>query len=555
MNLTDFYFLCAFAIILPIYYLVPSKYRWGVILVGSIAFYLTSGYAALILYPIVSVVVVYLCAKRLTAAGTAGADPAGEQGDAGGQPHAGDRSRRKVLTAGVVILLAVLIILKYTRFIWVSFSSDPVFVDSVLSALIPLGLSYYTFTLISYLVDVYNGIAVPEKNFFKLLTFGMYAPALVSGPIMQYREVGAGFFADHPFDWTRITRGLQRMLWGFFKKLVIAERLGLFVASVYGIPPLYGGIYVWAAIVGFTIQLYSDFSGLMDIVLGISECLGLTLPENFDPPFFSRTIAELWRRWHITLGTWCREYVFFPLLRTKLHTSINTRLEKRFARKIPEDDPDKRTLTRQAKKKAKRISTFMAMFVLWLTVGFWHGGNLTFVIGSGILQWFYIVMEELLEEPFKKLWNKMGIDPACKALDLLRMVRTFLLFSFGMAFFRSPSVKDAMTLLGFGFKAHNPEVVGLFSGMASALASDGVRGLRELSSFGLSYTDIIVLAFSLILLLAVDIAKTRTDVRTFIAGRPAAVRFIIWFGFLFYVIMLGMYGPGFDASEFIYQGF
>ncbi|SCY06987.1 D-alanyl-lipoteichoic acid acyltransferase DltB, MBOAT superfamily [Lachnospiraceae bacterium XBB2008] len=542
MNLTDFYFLCAFAIILAVYYLVPRAFQWGVLLVSSIAFYLVNGYPFLVLFPIVSTLVVYLCAGRIASC------------DAQTQ----SRSRRTAVTVGVIALLAILILLKYTKFIWVKVSAYPEFMEAFLSSLIPLGLSYYTFTLISYLVDVYNGIVVPEKNYLKLLTFGMYGPALVSGPIMQYREVGAGFFEAHSFSYESLTRGLQRMLWGFFKKLVIAERLSIVVAVVFDNPAGFGGIYVWGAIICFTIQLYADFSGLMDIVLGISQCFGLKLPENFDTPFFSKTIAELWRRWHMTLGTWCKEYIFYPQLRTGVHSKLTGRLEKMFGVDKPTNDPDSpdsKAAVKKAKKKAKRFSTFAAMFVLWLIIGLWHGGSMTFVIGSGLLQWFYIVMEELLEEPFKKLWKSMKVDPDSKVLNVLRMIRTFLLFAFGMAFFRSPSVSYAIGMLGCGVRRHSAEVVGLFRGFTGAFSADGLRALKATSSFGLAYVDIFVLVFSLLILMLVDIAKTRTDVRAYIAARPIVLRFIVWFALLFYVIILGQYGPGYSAAEFIYQGF
>ena len=164
-------------------------------------------------------------------------------------------------------------------------------------------------------------------------------------------------------------------------------------------------------------------------------------------------------------------------------------------------------------------------------------------------------MEELLEEPFKKLWNSLKINPDSAVLNVLRMIRTFLLFSLGMAFFRSPSVGHALGMLRQGFGRHNAEVVGIFRGFLNAFSSDGVRALKATSSFGLAYVDIFVLVFSLLILLLVDIAKSRTDVRAYIAARPVVLRFIIWFALLFYVIILGQYGPGYSAAEFIYQGF
>ncbi len=542
MNLTDFYFLCSFVIVLVIYYLVPKRCQWGVILVSSIAYYLLYGHWVLVLYPVGSVLVAYICTRLL--------DSDREMAPAGssdGSSLKRIRFRKLILAIGIVILLSILLLLKYMKFMWGDVSSQPDSSGGItgMLLLVPLGLSYYTFTLIGYIVDVYNGIAIPERNFFRLLTFGMYAPVLVSGPIMQYREIGRNFYEPHLFDPDAIARGTQRVLWGLFKKLVIAERLGVIVASVYNDPITYSGRYVWLGILCFTFQLYSDFSGLMDMVLGLSQCFGLHLPENFNTPFFSQTVAEYWRRWHITLGVWFKEYVFFPLLRTGLYTAVQTKLKVLFSRRGDE---------KKAKKKAKRLSTYMAMFVLWLTVGLWHGGNLTFVIGSGLLHWFYIVTEEILEDPFKKLWQRKGIDVNNKVLVAVRIVRTFILVNIGNAFFRAASVGEAFTLIGCGFRK-NEARISLIGDLVSGYTEQGIRILNDMSVLGLSYADIIIVIVSLIILLIVDILKTKYDVREAIAAQPVVLRFIIWFALLFYVILLGCYGPGYNAADFIYQGF
>lgn len=494
MNLTDFYFLCFFALILLIYYIVPGKKQWVVLLLSSIAYYLFAGNGILILYPVLSICLCYACSLLI------------ERAD--NLKHL--LRKRIALYVGVILLLSVLILLKYLRF------------SSVAELLIPLGLSYYTFTLIGYIVDVYNGIACPQKNIFKLLAFGLYFPTLVSGPILKYRELEENFFEKHPFDYKEFTYGLQRMLWGFFKKLVIAERLGIIVSTVYDDPSTYGGAYVWLAILAFTFQLYTDFSGLMDIVLGISECVGIKLPENFNTPFFSKSISEYWRRWHITLGVWFKEYVFYPVLRIPAWGKMQKKLRDKFG-----------------KKAGKQLSTFMAMFILWTVVGLWHGGNVTYLIGSGLLHWFYIVMEELLEPPFNKLWNRLGVDIHAKWLEGTRIVRTFILVNIGNAFFRSASLSGAINLFRCGFGIHT------FSSFING-------GIFEL---GLDWIEFTVAVFSLLILLTVSIIKQKGSVRDQIAAKPIVVRFLIWYALLFYVILLGNYGPGYSAAEFIYQGF
>lgn len=524
MNLTDFYFLCMFALILIIYYIVPKKLQFAVLLVSSIAYYLFSGNGVAILYPVISILVCYCITRGFESLDrkleTISADSQENKELFKQKQKKILRGKAVLLAVGIILLLAVLILLKYLRF------------SSVAAILVPLGLSYYTFTLIGYVVDVYYSIAAPQKNLFKLMAFGLYFPTLVSGPILQYREVQDSFFAPHKFDYHNFTYGLQRMLWGFFKKLVIAERMGKIVATVFSDPATYGGIYVWFAILCFTFQLYTDFSGLMDIVIGISQCFGITLPENFKTPFFSKSIAEYWRRWHITLGVWMKEYVFYRVLRTGAYTKLQKLLKDKCG-----------------KKKGKQLATFIAMFILWLVVGLWHGGNMTYVIGSGLLHWFYIVMEELLEPVFSNLWKKKNIDAHAGWLEKTRIVRTFILVNIGNAFFRSASVKSAIVMFGYGFSKH----------MAGDFFTGGVFNL------GLSWIECTIALVSLIVLWIVSLLQEKIDrggfttavtcVRDLIAAGPTVIRFIIWFALLFYVILLGQYGPGYSAAEFIYQGF
>lgn len=511
MGITSFYFLCFFAAILILYYVIPGRMQWGLLLVCSIAYYLLSGNGLLIIYPIVSVTACY-AGIRLMAAASAQET----------------KRRRMILIVTILVNIGILVALKYVNFgiytidgIARMFGSSEDLIKSV-DFLIPLGVSFYTFSLIGYVVDVYYGIAGPQKNYLKLMLYGMYFPAVISGPILKYREHGEQFFAPHTFEYRRVTRGLQRMVWGFFKKLVIAERLGMLVDTVYGGYADYPGTFIWFATVCYAFQLYTDFSGCMDIVLGMSESLGILLPENFQTPFFAGSIAEYWRRWHITLGVWMKEYVFYPVLRTKFFTNLNKSWRERFG-----------------KKKGKQYATFAAMFVLWLTVGIWHGGDWKFVIGSGLLHWFYIVMEELLALPCARLMEKWHIDSKGKGIGRLRIARTFFLVCIGDLFFRAASVQDAFAMLKGAVSVWNPSVLW-----------DG-----SLTGLGLDWIEMMIVVCALILLYAVSLLQTKGSVRDRIAKKALPVRWIIWYALLFAVILLGCYGPGYSAGEFIYQGF
>lgn len=511
MGITSFYFLCFFAVLLIVYYCIPRKFQWGVLLLCSVAYCLLAGQWVLIFYPILSVNVCFTGTRMLSVT-----------------PAEAVKKRRGILAMTILVNIGVLFILKYVNFLINTvdgvvylFGGPDRLIDGV-DFLVPLGVSFYTFSLLGYVIDVYYGLAAHQENAFKLALYGLYFPNLISGPILKYREHAAQFFAPHDFDYKQVTQGLQRMVWGFFKKLVIAERLGVLVNTVYGDYESYPGAYIWAATVCYAFQLYTDFSGCMDIVLGLSQSLGITLPENFQTPFFSKSVAEYWRRWHITLGVWMKDYVFYPLLRSKLFTDLNQSFKKKFG-----------------KKRGKQYATFAAMFVLWLTVGIWHGGDWKFVIGSGLLHWFYIVMEELLAPPCARIIERLHLNGEGRFLSGVRILRTFFLVCIGDLFFRAASVGDAFAMLGEAVRVWNPWV--LVDGSLLQLGLDGI--------------ETAVAVCSLLLLWGVSLKQRKESVRECIAKKPLPLRWILWYALLFAVILLGYYGPGYSAAEFIYQGF
>lgn len=509
MGITSFYFLCFFAAVLLLYYILPGKVQWLVLLGASVFFYLAGGTPWLIVYPVAASVICDLGMRRIAAAEDA-------------------KKKKRILLWVIGLNLTCLILLKYINFgintvngIAGLFGFEEVLHG--LRWLVPMGISYYTLTLLGFVVDVYFGIAKPLNNPWKTAVYGMYFPCMISGPILRFREEGEQFFRPHSLVFDQVAAGMQRMLWGFFKKLVISERMATIVSTVYGDYTTYSGLYIWIGTVAFAFQLYTDFGGCMDIVLGLSQCFGLNLPENFRTPFFSKTISEYWRRWHITLGVWMKEYIFYPVLRSRLFTELAKKNKAKFG-----------------KKRGKQFTTFAGMFVLWFTVGVWHGGDWKYVIGSGLLHWMYIVVGELLQPWYEKGMKKCGIDPKAGWVDGLRIARTFFLVNIGFVFFRADSVADAWRMLGLA--------VSKFS--LRPLLDGGILNL------GLDWIELTIAVVSLLMLLAVSLYQEKKgSVRAMIAGKPVAVRFLIWYALLFYVILLGLYGPGYSAAEFIYQGF
>ena len=515
MAITSFKFLCFYALILILYYLVPvftkKRGQWLVLLLASVLFYVVSGEPALIAYPIGSAFVTWALLKILVRL-----------------DKKAIVKRRLVLIAELVVLLGILIGLKYVKFITGG------------GAHVPLGLSFYTFIILGYFIEVYNGIAVPVSGFLKTVLIGMYFPILISGPIYKERESGDQFFEYHPLDYKNITYGMIRMLWGFFKELVISERLAVVVNTIFGNDTQYQGAYIWVGAVCFAFQLYTNFSGCMDIVIGLSETFGIVLPENFKTPFLAKNISEYWRRWHITLGSWMKDNVFFPLLRTKLFTNIGKFLKKKIG-----------------KKKGKQLTTYIAMFILWFSVGMWHGGEVKYVIGSGLLHWAYIVTGEITLPFFIWLFaTKMHINLEGRFANGFRVVRTFFLVCVSFVFFRSDNVPHALRMLGEGISVFNPWV--LFNGSMLELGLDIYGWLIVFISLAILIT-VSILQYRIEEASAGRIDDSRltgiTCVRDIIAKRNIVIRWIVILGLLFFVILVAEYGPGYSAAEFIYKDF
>ncbi|WP_292213820.1 MBOAT family O-acyltransferase [Butyrivibrio sp.] len=499
-----------------------------VLLIASIIYYLLSGNGVLILYPLFASLATWGLLKALKKV----------SGSADGKSDdTAAKKRRIVLLLELAALLGILIALKYTKLIHGG------------SIATPLGLSFYTFILLGYFIEVYNGLTDSNESFFKTVLIGMYFPVMISGPIFQIRETGKQFFERHRLDYKNITFGAQRMLWGFFKELVISERLAVVVNTIYNNDTAYPGAYIMLGTVGFALQLYTNFSGCMDIVIGASQCFGIILPENFTTPFFARSISEYWRRWHITLGVWMRENVFYPLLRTGMITKLGKTLKGRFG-----------------KKKGKQYTTYVAMFILWFSVGLWHGGEMKYVIGSGLLHWAYIVIGEISLPFFTWLFaEKMHINMKGKFADCVRVVRTFILVCIGDLFFRADNVPHALRMLKESVTVFNPQIF-----------VDG-----SLLNLGIDIVDWGIILVSLVILTCVSVMQYKMEngkavpkadgdsknertskkvsdfcnVREYIAERPIVLRWFIYMAFLFMVILIAEYGPGYSAAEFIYKDF
>lgn len=505
MTITSFYFLCFICVGALLYYLVQERFQWMVLLAMSVAYYTLSQSVLALIYPALTVLTVYLCALKI-----AGTDNKG--------------IKKLMLWTGCLVSLALLIFVKYIPKSLFGITEECAGPLGGIFALVPLGISFYTFSLLGYLFDVYYEMGEADKNIAKVATFGMLFPNMTSGPIMRYTDIKESLFGGHRFTYEGFTKGCQRILWGFFEKLVIAERVAQISDEIFGNYENYSGLYILIGMVAFTLQLYTDFIGCMDIVIGIAEALGIKMPENFKRPFMSRTIQEFWQRWHITLGTWLKNYLFYPLLRTDAFM------------KLPKVLKDK-----VGKKAAKKITTYLAMFILWTVIGTWHGGAWHYVIGVGILQWAFIIIEELLEPVGNKVIAKLGMKKDTAFIIALDRIRVFVLMTIAFALFRATTIVDMLKMTGRIFTSEGWKPViseGLFVGM--------------------EWYEWILLIVSLVIFILVQNIAEKNDsktVRELIALKALPIRWGIWIALFMWVVLLGWYGPGFSAAEFIYQGF
>lgn len=517
MTLVSFSFICFLLIMLLLYYLLPSKWQWVILLFGSIAFYMLAGTPYTFVYVIISVLSIYF--------GTHMMDKKPER-------------KKSIYVLTLLINILMLVALKYTNFILVNVSlvgswfSDNIHEgDLSVKWIASLGISFYALQMIGYLTDCYWGIAKSQKNIGKLALYNIYFPQMISGPINKYSNLSESLYAEHKFDATNLREGGFRVLQGFFKKLVVSEQLTVIVNYLYANYTEYDGIYVWIGTALYLLQLYSDFSGCMDIVLGASKCFGIDMAENFKAPFCSTSVQEFWQRFHISLGAWLKDYIMYPLMRSGAFSRMTKKLKNKYGKKV-----------------AKMIPTFAAMFVVWFCMGLWHGGGWNF-IGEGIWFWLMIVLSQLLEKPLKSLGMTLHINGESKCVHGLKCVGTGFLIGIGILFFKAESLGAAFKMIGSAF---NPARL-----MASARTiKDSLVLLDSVAGTNRIIWAVTSAVVGLIVMILFGL-KDKTDERfhVYISKKNFYIRLLIGYLLVMAIIFLGAYGPGYSASEFIYGGF
>ncbi len=487
MSFVSFAFLLFMIILLPVYYLCPKNKQWLLLLCGSLVFYVWKMPYQL-LFLLFSTVTGYVCGRRLE--------------------KTESEQARKVILA--VTVLANVIVLAVTKYFGLPISI--------------LGISFYTFMLISYLADVYWGFSASQGNFAKFLLYLSFFPQITQGPINSYSEMSTRLYARHNFDKERFVAGLYRIVCGLFKKLVIASRLSVYVDRVYSNLDAYGGLPILLATFFYAFQMYCDFSGYMDMAIGISELFGISMAENFNLPYFSQSIPEYWRRWHITLGTWFRSYVYYPVIRSTPVKSVAKYLK-----------------AHNRKSAAKLVPTIIGLLVVWILTGIWHGSGAHYVVW-GLWHGLLIIGGVLLTNVFTKQKKALHINEDSKAFCLFRIVRTFILVDISYIFFRAESLSDIKSVF-----------VGLFTRMHFDIASikDAILPFTE-DNTSVSYAA--VCAVALLMLVASEVLKYRseassqTDVPSLYDKLIGRHKYLCCAIMLLMILLFGVFGQ----SSFIY---
>lgn len=529
MLFTSYGFIAFLCVLLLAYYIVPKKLQWITLLVGSYVFYAFAGLECLvfILFTTVSAYAISMLTHKAIIKENAYIDANKESLSKEERKAYRARAKKKrfrILLVGLVLNFGVLAVLKYTAF---AVNNVNTLVGlfgaegfSIPSLLLPMGISFYTFQTMGYLIDVYRAKVEPEKNPAKFALFVSFFPQLVQGPISRFSDLGKQLTAPHKFSGKAFTFGLQRILWGYFKKLVIADRVLVAMNTLLDSPDEYKGAYVLLLIILYSVQIYADFTGGIDITIGIAEAMGIKLAENFDRPFSSRSTKEYWRRWHITMGTWFKDYIFLPISVTRPMMKLNKAMAGKFGRVA-----------------ASKTVAYIASGVTWFLTGLWHGAGWNFIVW-GLLNCLIIMVSESLEPTYKKFHDKFPRLTSSAFYGGFMSVRTFML----MGLVRS---LDCYRNVGLTFSMWGSMLT--FKGMGDILSG----GIFKL---GLAAADFIIILCGVAVVFAVSKLSAKQSVRERLYQRPVVSAVLC--GLLFIaVITFGAYGVGYDASQFIYNQF
>jgi len=491
-------FLIFFPIVLIVYYIIPDRIKYLWLLAASYYFYMcwNAKYAILILF---STAVTYLSGILLERAKQSEKVEAQKI-----------RTKKWIVAASFILNLSILFWFKYlnftTTYLSILFSKLNIQLHiPQFDIILPVGISFYTFQALSYTMDVYRDEIYAEKNFFRYALFVSFFPQLVAGPIERSKNLLKQLAVPKKFSFERAKEGFLLMLWGYFLKLVLADRIAIFVDTVYGDIEAYGGWYLIIGTVLFAFQIYCDFSGYSTIAMGAAKILGINLMENFNAPYLSTSVGTFWRNWHISLTSWFKDYLYIPL---------------------------------GGSRKGK-LRKYINKMIVFLVSGLWHGARLSYVVWGG-LNGLYQVIGEILQPVRDRFVSRVGLNRENCIHKLLQGLFTFVLIDISWVFFRATGTREGLRIVKSMITAHNPEIF-----------LDG-----SLYTCGLDSRNFVLMILCIGILMIADILKRRRlVVRQEILKKNYLFRCIFISVAITAILLFGIWGPTYDAANFIYFQF
>lgn len=534
MTITSLTFFVFVFVIFGLYYLIPRRFQWVLLLIASIVFYVSGGIQSAG-YVGITATTIYFAAvamqkladdqKQYLKANKATLTSEGKRAYKKGIK----KKRRLWMLAALLLNMGLLCFFKYFHFVLEQINAvlhlaGAAGIRDTFHFMIPLGISFYTFQSVGYLLNVYWEKTTAEKNYLKLLLFVSFFPQITQGPISEYDQLSAQLFTGHSFSYKNYAWGFQRMIWGFFKKMVIANQLAKYVGLVFDNYTQYTGISVLIGAFLYSVQIYADFSGYMDIMCGFCQTLDIRLTENFDRPYFSKSVAEYWRRWHMSLGAWFKNYIYYPIgmstWNRKLAKTTKARFGKHFANTFP---------------------ATIALLIVWTATGMWHGASWAY-ISWGLVNGLFIIFGMWMEPVYEKWRSKLHLRPDIWAWRAFQTIRTFLLVTFIKVLPEVGTLSDGLGLWKQIFTNHQiPRSLGeLLPYVECSWIIDKIHVLLVVAGIAAMFV------FSLL--------QRKQPIRAFFNKLPAFVRWVILAVVLMIIASFGV-NSSWNGGDFLYAQF
>ncbi|KGK81730.1 MBOAT family O-acyltransferase [Clostridium sp. HMP27] len=495
MLFNSIHFLVFFPIVVLIYFLMPFKFRKVWMLISSYYFYMSWNPKYAILIGTTTIITYFSGLLIEKANGISDGDKS-------------IKLKKFWVLMSIVSNLGILFLFKYYNFFISSIKrvlslNDVIVIISSFDYLLPVGISFYTFQALSYTMDIYRKDVKAEKSMVKYALFVSFFPQVLAGPIEKSKNLLHQFDEKHSFDYYRVRNGLVLMLWGFFQKIVIADRLAILVNTVYNNPSKYRGLEIIIATIFYAFQIYCDFSSYSDIARGAAEIMGFRLTVNFKQPYFSRSIKEFWKRWHISLSSWFKDYLYIPL----------------------------------GGNRCSKLRNYANIMIVFLVSGLWHGASMNFLVWGG-LHGIYQVIENILKPVKEKIIDAFKIKTDIFSFKFFQVLTNFVLVDFAWIFFRANSFTGAKMLIK-NMAYFNPWI--LYSG--------------EIYSLGLDSKDFKVAVLGIIIVLIVNYIQATESVHIDLSKQNIGFRWAVYFTAIIFILILGVYGPEYSKQQFIYFQF